>query len=85
MIKATGQWPMLEGNNWNESDFDLKRSIQNFRKYISKSDEDIFESKINSNEVSGVKQELLAIKQKEDFMAALLDKRKSGRGRSCKT
>lgn len=54
MIKATGQWPMLEGNNFNESEFDLKRSILNFRKYISKSDEDIFGGNRELNDVYGV-------------------------------
>lgn len=42
LIKATGHWPMLEGQSWNESSFDWKKTILSFRKYVSKSDDDIF-------------------------------------------
>lgn len=56
LIKATGQWPMLEGKNWDETQFDVKKTILNFRKYISKSDEDIFASGTETNEVRAVRQ-----------------------------
>ena len=42
MIKASGHWPILEGKNWNESLFDWKNTILNFRKYTNKKDDDIF-------------------------------------------
>lgn len=46
---------MLEGENWDESQFDWKKTILNFRQYISKSDVDIFGTSRETNEVDAVK------------------------------
>lgn len=32
ILKQLGEWPVLEGNNWNESEFDWKTSVYKFRK-----------------------------------------------------
>lgn len=42
VINALGGWPMIEGKRWDESQFDWKQAILKFRKFITKSDEDIF-------------------------------------------
>lgn len=42
MIKAAGSWPMLEGKSWNNTKFQLKNTIQDFRYHINKLDDDIF-------------------------------------------
>lgn len=48
---------MLEGKKWDESQFDLKRVLLNFRKYISKADEDIFGGSKETNDIDTVKRE----------------------------
>lgn len=59
MIKATGHWPMLEGKNWDESQWDWKQTILNFRKYVSKQGDDVFSTnKDTNNEVDTVKLQL---------------------------
>lgn len=57
---------MLEGSNWNETQFDLKGTILNFRKYISKTDEDIFGNTGETNEIDAVKQEFPEFSRKRN-------------------
>jgi hypothetical protein len=45
---------MLESKRWNESQFDWKQTIMRFRKYTSKTDDDIFKASKGSNEVDTV-------------------------------
>jgi hypothetical protein len=58
LIRATGKFPMLEGKNWDESEFDWKRTILNFRKYVSKKEDDIFNTnKEINNEIDTVRKD----------------------------
>lgn len=56
MIKAIGHWPLLEGTKWDESQWDWKKTILNFRKYVSKQEDDIFNTnKVTNNLIDTVK------------------------------
>lgn len=55
LLTAVGPFPMLEGKNWDETQFDWKKTIQNFRKYISNKTDDIFSGKEITNEVDTVR------------------------------
>lgn len=56
LLDVIGQWPLLEGNDWDESKWDWEKSILKFRKYISKKDDNIFgTSKELTNEIDTVR------------------------------
>lgn len=62
LIKAMGSFPMLEGKNWDESQWDWKRTILSFRKYILKRDDDIFNTnKEAKNEIDTVRNRFFAL------------------------
>lgn len=55
LIKSIGKFPMLEGKNWDDSEWDWKIAILNFRKYILKRQDDIFNTnKEAKNEIDTV-------------------------------
>lgn len=55
LLKAVGHFPLMEGENWDETKFDWKQTILNLRKYISKKTDDIFSDERETNEVDTVR------------------------------
>lgn len=70
LIKAMGSFPMLERKNWDESQWDWKRTILNFRKYILKRDDDIFNTnKEAKNEIDTVRDRFLLFDVLIDYLS----------------
>ena len=56
LLDFIGKWPLLEGKNWDESQWDWENTIFLLRKYINKNDENIFGPKKEiSNEIDTVR------------------------------
>lgn len=52
LLNAIGRFPIIEGKNWDESQWDnetWKKTVLKFRKYVSKQDDDIFSSNKETN------------------------------------
>jgi hypothetical protein len=55
ILNFIGQWPIIVGKDWNESDWDWEKSILKFRKIINKKDDNIFTGKEQTNEIDTVR------------------------------
>lgn len=55
LLDFIGQWPLIIGNDWDDSQWDWEKSILKFRKFISKKEDNIFRSgKEPTNEIDTV-------------------------------
>ena len=50
LFKEMNGFPMLDGPNWNETNWNWKTSLLNLRQHISNKTDDVFNTKKNKNE-----------------------------------